>query len=1096
MPAPDALPFERIPWDPVSREQRMATLAALYRWTDAPEVLRPPVVVAPVRGLLTCTLPRAALAADALVLRVGEQVGVTQLLARLQRMGYETVGTVTQSGQVAHRGGIVDVFPPSRHNPVRIDWFGDEIDALRYFDLASQRSTGTVAELVLVPAAEALAASGPQLVQPLGELELARLHPLAESEFRRQREHLALGERFPGIELYGSLLHPERATLLDHLTADAWVMMDDWDALVAAAADCHQQAATVRSELVGAGELPANWPAEPLADWDEVAQRLCAHRQLSLGQLGASEDMIQQFAVAFSTPTRYGGRVEEAVQDVTEAVAAGQASVIVSRQAPRLAELLADAGLSVAPTEQLLAAPGPGGLALVHGALAAGWALAQGQGGLTVLTDHELFGWRMPHRRRASRPSRASRAADYFAELTPGDYVVHIEHGIGVFRGLNRMVVGNIEREYLQIEYAQGDTLYVPTHQADRVARYVGGDAEPSVNRLGTADWERAKSRARREVEDIARELLELYARREMTSRLAFAADTSWQAEMEAGFPFLETDDQLRAIDQVKRDMESDRPMDRLVVGDVGFGKTEVALRAAFKAVMDGRQVAVLAPTTVLAQQHLDTFRRRMSTFPVRIDMLSRLRSKAEQGRILERLAMGDVDIVIGTHRLLSADVRFKNLGLLIVDEEHRFGVKDKERLRQLRQDVDTLTLTATPIPRTMHMALSGLRDLTTIDTPPEERLPVVTHLGPVDENLVRQAIRRELGRRGQVFYVTHKVLGIDLVADKLVRLVPEARIGLAHGQMREDQLAESMLDFVAGRTDVLICTSIIESGLDIPNANTLIIERADRFGLAQLHQLRGRVGRGPQRAYAYLLYPVGHDLQPEARQRLEALADAADLGAGFRIAMRDLEIRGAGEILGARQHGQVAAIGLDLYTRLLAEAIKALHADAQEATDALIPDVAAMDPGSLPAVELPLDAFLPEDYVAETSERTRLYRRMAAADRLAAVDEIEHELNDRFGRPPEPVANLLTVLRLRVMAHLAGAQGVAREGSAVVIRWGPTHPLNRPQLKARLDPRTRIGQFQVTLPGAGPAAEWLPWLKATLLVAAEVEAARPVGSA
>jgi transcription-repair coupling factor (superfamily II helicase) len=1087
MSAPDALPFERIPWDPVSREQRMASLASLYRWQLDPGAVRPPVIVAPMRGLLTVTLPPDALAADATVLRAAQPVGLTALLSRLARLGYETVSTVTEAGQVAHRGGIVDVFPPARHAPVRLEWFGDELESIRPFDPTSQRSGGNLDHVVVVPAAEALPARGPAVARALEDLEVQRLHPLAEGELRRQREHLAAGERFAGIELYGPLLHPARATVLDHLGPTAWVVYDDLDALGATAHEVYQQAATVRAEQVAAGELPANWPAEALADWPAVQAALFRLRQLALGQLGALPETTVALASAFGGPPQFGGRIEEAALEVAEITARGEAVVVASRQAPRVVELLADTGIHTAAASQLATPPGPAGLAVVHGAAATGWTL-EGRPRLTVLTDHELFGWRMPHRRRASRPAGAARQADYFAELTPGDHVVHIEHGIGVFRGLTRMRVGPTEREYLQIEYAQGDMLYVPTHQADRVARYVGAAGGPVVSRLGTTDWERAKARARREVEDIARELLELYARRELTQRQAFAPDTPWQAEMEAAFPFLETDDQLRAIDQVKKDMESDRPMDRLVVGDVGFGKTEVALRAAFKAVMDGRQVAVLSPTTVLAQQHFDTFRQRMAAFPVRIEMLSRFRSRADQSTILDRLAAGEVDIVIGTHRLLSEDVRFRNLGLLIVDEEHRFGVKDKERLRQLRQDVDTLTLTATPIPRTMHLALSGLRDLTTIDTPPEERLPVVTHVGPFDDHLVRQAIRRELGRRGQVFYVTHKVLGIEAVAAHVAKLVPEARIGLAHGQMREDELASAMLDFVAGRIDVLICTSIIESGLDIPNANTLVVARSDRFGLAQLHQLRGRVGRGPARAYAYLLYPVGYELPDEARARLTALADAADLGSGLRIALRDLEIRGAGEILGARQHGQVAAIGLDLYTRLLAEAIKALRADGGEETaDPVAAELAAIDVGALPTVDLPLDAFLPEHYVQETSERTRLYRRMAAADSLAAVDEIAHELIDRFGRPPVEVENLLTVLRLRVAAWLAGAQSVGREGGAVVIRWSEPKAPDRERLKASLDPRARIGRYQVSLPVIGPPGEWLPWVEATLKSAAAV---------
>jgi transcription-repair coupling factor (superfamily II helicase) len=1089
LPAPDALPFERIPWDPVSREARMAALAALYRWT-AIDASRAPVVVAPVRGAMTRTLARASFGADAARLRTGDVCPVTPFLARLQRLGYETVHTVTQAGQVAHRGGIVDVFPPASHDPVRIEWFGDEIDSLRPFDVTSQRSGGALDEVFIVPAAEALPGAGPALAPVLAALELTRLHPLAESEFRRQREHLLRGEIFPGLEFYTALLHPEHVTVVDHLPPEAWIVYDDLDALSAVAHEVAQQAQTVREEQVVSGELPANWPGQPLTPWADVLARLADFRQLALGQLGAPIPAPGALGPEFGVPPRYGGRIEEAVLEVAGMAQGGRPVVVVSRQAPRFAELLGDTGLALAPAVGLPQAPGPNGVAVVHGALAEGWTLG-GPAGVVVLTDHELFGWRMPHRRRATRPANANRAADYFAELTIGDYVVHMEHGIGVFRGLQRMRVGNTERDYLCLEYAQGDKLFVPTHQTDRVARYVGGASAPTVHRLGTVDWERATARARREVEDIARELLELYARRELARRQTFAADTPWQAEMEAAFPYIETEDQLRAIDQVKRDMESERPMDRLVVGDVGFGKTEVALRAAFKAVMDGRQVAVLAPTTVLAQQHLDTFRQRLTAFPVRVEMLSRFRSRADQSRVIERLAAGDVDIVVGTHRLLSNDVRFKNLGLLIVDEEHRFGVKDKERLRRLRQDVDTLTLTATPIPRTMHMALSGLRDLTTIDTPPEERLPVVTHVGPWDENLVRQAIRREVGRRGQVFYVSHKVLGIELLADKIQRLVPEARVGIAHGQLREDQLAAAMLDFVADRVDVLVCTSIIESGLDIPNANTLVIERADRFGLAQLHQLRGRVGRGPQRAYAYFLHPTGFDLPADARERLEALADASDLGAGLRIAMRDLEIRGAGEILGARQHGQVAAIGLDLYTRLLAEAIKKLRADTPTPGDGDSTDLADLDPGALPAVDLPLDAFLPEDYVAETNERTRLYQRMAKADTTAAVDEIEHELVDRFGRAPLEVANLLMVLRLRVLAHRAAAQSVGREDGTVVIRWGAEHPLDREALKAALEPGARIGRHQVSLVVSGPPDSWLPRLERALAAAAAVEGGR-----
>ena len=520
----------------------------------------------------------------------------------------------------------------------------------------------------------------------------------------------------------------------------------------------------------------------------------------------------------------------------------------------------------------------------------------------------------------------------FFADVQPGDFVVHIEHGIGRFHGLIKMTVDGMEREYLQVEYAQGDQLYVPVHQADRLARYVGaGEAIPSLHRLGTAEWEQVKQRARRAVAEIADDLLELYAAREVVQGHAFSPDAAWQHELEASFPYVETEDQLVAIEAVKQDMEQARPMDRLICGDVGYGKTEVALRAAFKAIMDSKQVAILVPTTVLAQQHYTNFSRRLAAFPVSVAMLSRFQTPAQQDRVLSGLANGSVDLVIGTHRLLSNDVAFKDLGLLIVDEEQRFGVAHKERIKQLRTEVDVLTLTATPIPRTLHMSLTGVRDLSTIDTPPEERLPIKTFVGDFDETLVRQAILREMDRNGQVFFVHNRVQGIEQIAAKLGKIVPEARIAIAHGQMPERELSAVMLAFAEGDYDVLVCTSIIESGLDIPNANTIIINRADMFGLAQLYQLRGRVGRSAVRAYAYLLVDKYKALSEDARRRLEAIQEASELGAGFRIAMHDLEIRGAGELLGARQHGHIAAVGFDLYTRLLAQAVNEARRTADE---------------------------------------------------------------------------------------------------------------------------------------------------------------------
>ncbi len=1081
-PAPDPMPHERIAWDPATREARMTALAALWRWRAEGQKPMAPWIVAPLRGAMTCTLPFGAYSDAVRLVRKDERVPITALIGQLERLGYERVSQVSEPGHMAQRGGIVDFFAPALPDPVRLEWFDDEIESLRAFDPNTQRSLYALEACAITPASELLPSFGPRIAEQVGSQDDTNMHPLAQMEWRRHREHLAAGERFAGIELFASLLHPERTSLLDHFPPDGLLVLDDPERLEIAAEHLHAQAAVVFREQVEAGELPSDWSAQPLADWSQLAESFRTHARIELGQdssaLAFDTKAVTQgapsIASAFGTPARFGGRVEEMVLDAMALMEQGEAVVVVSRQAPRIAELFGEAGMSVQALPALARAPGPGGLAVIHGALGAGWTQrAEGEApALTVWSDGEIFGWRMPHRRRKAR-ERSAVSNDEFSELHDGDFVVHIEHGIGLFRGLHRMAVGDVERDYLHLEYASGDVLYVPTHQADRVARYVGaGDVSPSVTRLGTADWERAKAKAKREVEDIAEDLLALYARRETSRRAAFASDTPWQAEMEASFPYVETDDQLRAIEAVKADMESPRPMDRLVVGDVGFGKTEVALRAAFKAVMDGRQVAVLAPTTVLAQQHYETFRQRMAAFPVKVDVLSRFRKKKDQQAVLDALQRGEVDVLIGTHRLLSGDVVFSRLGLLIVDEEHRFGVKHKETLRQMAEGVDTLTLTATPIPRTMHLALTGLRDLTKIDTPPSERLPVVTHVGPYDETLIRQAIRREIGRRGQTFFVSHRVRGIAMIEQRVRRLVPEARTAIAHGQLAEAELATAMLSFVSGQVDVLICTSIIESGLDIPNANTLIVERADRFGLAQLHQLRGRVGRSAQRAYAYLLHPAGWDLQPEARRRLLALAEHDDLGAGFRLAMRDLEIRGAGEILGARQHGQVAAIGLDLYTKLLAEAIKKVRADRDRdsgepsaVSETVQRELESIDPGTLPTVDLPLDAFLPETYVSETRERTRLYRRMASAHTLDQVDEIETELLDRFGPAPRPVLNLLQVLRLRVLAHMAGALSIALEGDVVAVRWGEDNPIHRTALKKALDPTARIGRHRVGLP-------------------------------
>ncbi|HEX7976795.1 MAG TPA: transcription-repair coupling factor, partial [Anaerolineales bacterium] len=762
-------------------------------------------------------------------------------------------------------------------------------------------------------------------------------------------------------------------------------------------------------------------------------------------------------AERFAPGPRFGGRLKPAMDFMLERYQAGEPIVVVSRQTPRLQELWAEQspppGL---PSTQ------PG---FIEGSLSEGWSFMPLSGAaLHLLTDGEIFGWRRPEPRQRHRPVAEAPEAAY-ADLVPGDWVVHVDHGVGQFTGLVRRMVDGMEREYLCVEYADEAQLFVPVYQVDRLTRYVGPDSRPPApNRLGSAEWRNAKSGANEAVQEVAEDLLELYARRSVVKGNAFSPDTTWQQELEASFPYIETEDQRRVIAEVKRDMENPRPMDRLICGDVGYGKTEVALRAAFKAVNDGKQVAVLVPTTVLAQQHFNTFQQRLAAFPVTVEMLSRFRTPQQQREILERLALGAIDILIGTHRLFSSDVKFKDLGLLIIDEEQRFGVTHKETLKKLRTEVDVLTLTATPIPRTLYMALSGVRDISTINTPPEERLPIVTHVGPYSPRLVRQAILRELERGGQVFFVHNRVQTIDAMRSHLERLIPEARITIAHGQMAETELSQRMEQFTCGEVDVLLSTSIIESGLDIPSANTLIVDRADTFGLAQLYQLRGRVGRGAQRAYAYFFRHNRRPPTPDGRQRLETIAENSQLGAGFSIAMRDLEIRGTGDILGVRQHGHIAAVGFHLYTRLLAEAVRRLRSErGLPAASGTVKGLLALT-AQLPlvTVELPLASSIPTEYVPDKEVRLGLYRRMAGILNLNEVDALAEEFKDRFGPPPETVLNLLYQLKVKLLAEKAGLASISGENGQIVMRFPEG---NLPASLPDLGPRVRVGKVALWMP-------------------------------
>ncbi|MBN1439178.1 MAG: transcription-repair coupling factor [Anaerolineales bacterium] len=1047
--------YEQSPWGPRTVRERIAALAGLGAAGAGGRPARPLIVIASGRALITPTLPCDAFRAALRTFRAGNSASPEALSREWIDLGYQPASLTVEPGQFSRRGGIVDIWPPADRRPTRLEFFGDQIETLRLFDPATQRTAGPAESLIVTPARELLAS------------DLSRIGRLPNG-----------GK--PGADFPYEFWIPwayKPAGLLDYLPNRGIVAIEEWNELADVVADLEEHALALRGEAEESGVLSADDPLAHLT-WDDIREALEIRIPLHLG-LGGDDSMLLPIGESFTPAPRFGGMLKTFVEQTHLLRQKKHRVVVVSRQADRLLEVWEEqrpgANPALVPENTPVAPPAEADLVFVHGSLQEGFTFRD----LHLLADGDIFGWIRPEPRR--RPAaKALPPESAYADLKSGDFVVHIEFGIGVFSGLVRRMVDGLEREYLQVEFGDGGQVYVPIHQADRLMRYIGpDDRAPTLSRLGSQEWTATRERARRAALDVARDMLALYARRESAQGRAFAPDTPWQRELESSFPYVETDDQLRAIAEVKRDMERARPMDRLICGDVGYGKTEVALRAAFKAVMDGVQVAVLVPTTVLAQQHFQTFSQRLAAFPLRVEMLSRFRTPFEQERILEHLGRGEVDILIGTHRLIQRDVAFSNLGLLVIDEEQRFGVAHKEHLKRLRTEVDVLTLTATPIPRTLYLSLAGVRDISNINTPPEERMPVVTRVGPYSEKQVRQAVLRELERGGQVFYLHNRVETIRSVKEKLAALVPEARIRIGHGQMPEHELEHTMDSFVRRDVDVLLCTSIIESGLDIPNANTLIVDRADTFGLAQLHQLRGRVGRGPVRAYAYFFTDRRHRPSPEAYERLQALAEQNELGGGYAIAMRDLEIRGAGEILGTRQSGHIAAIGFHLYTRLLSQAVRRLRAE----RDGRVPEMENLPP----SVDLPLAAALPEDYVPDRDLRLRLYRRMAeiaAEEELAAL---RRELVDRFGPLPEAAENLLFQLRVKVLAQQAGVDVVALEGGVLMI--GAV--LGEDVRPAEIHPRGRYSKGRLYIPVTADPEEWRPELLGVLKMIVEKIRAR-----
>ncbi|MDE2860984.1 MAG: transcription-repair coupling factor [Chloroflexota bacterium] len=1056
LPEGETLPFERLTADDATTHGRIRALAAMAG-ADPKSNSMPPIVVASLAAVAQQTMSRSALLEASHEITVGQRVDLAQLLDRWQQLGYRNEQAVEVPGTVSRRGGILDVFSPGSELPARIELMGNEVESLRLFDPVSQRSVMPVNSIFILPAQEALSAlADPGEVGALyNSLDASNCSPVTQEQLKEELSLLMSGHALDEPGFYNGFFY--QGAPLEYLPEYGLLVMERPGEIEGELLVMEKKFAELRAVKEARGDIPRRLPSLYASRSRIEDQLSTAPRRLEVYPWSPdteATDGAPLIDLGFAPPRSYMGRLDSLASDVHAWQQDGERVVLVSQHAARLSEVLMGQGIAVQIEGELTDSPARGKVLLARGSLSEGWSLPLDDSSLRLLSDAEIMG--VAKERPLRRRQPAQRAA-FLSDLVPGSYLVHTDHGIGRFAGTRRMEGGDREREYLVLEYAEGDKLYVPTDQLDRVTPYTApGERMPTLTRLGTQEWSRSKARARASTREMARELLALYASREVTSGIAFSPDTPWQQEMEDSFPYTETADQLQSIRDIKEDMETARPMDRLVCGDVGYGKTEVALRAAFKAVMDGMQVAVLAPTTVLAHQHHTTFTQRLAPFPVKVDVLSRFRTTEDQRQVTERLAAGEVDICIGTHRLLQKDVSFKNLGLVIVDEEQRFGVAHKERLKGLRREADVLTLSATPIPRTLHMALSGVRDMSTIETPPEERLAIKTYVSEFSEELVREAVLREMDRGGQVFYLHNRVRTIEEAALRVQRIAPEARVSIGHGQMAEEQLESVMADFADYGSDVLVCTTIIEAGLDMPNVNTLIVERADMLGLAQLYQLRGRVGRGANRAYAYLMVPRQYRITETAEKRLKTILAAAELGAGFRIAMRDLEIRGAGNILGAEQSGHIHAIGYDLYSQLLSQAVAELRAEQDGDNSPFLPTEVKLD--------LPISAYIPLHYVPDLTTRLGVYQRLARPLRIDEIGAIGEEIRDRFGPLPRAVRDLLYVVKLRALAKDVGVEAISKVGREVVLQLREPVGGARLALQKSLGTTPRVGHSQIRL--------------------------------
>lgn len=1068
-PAYDLLAHE----EAYEKETAGARLSVLGRLARGEQLL----VVACWPALQRKIVPPEVLREFTLQPAVGDELKRDFFLQKLVEMGFERMEKVDRSGQFSVRGSIIDLYPPDRDEPLRIEFFGDEIESIRSFDPETQKSSSRQQAVELLPAREGLwkrkdiETAGeelPSLIRRQAERFRNRgdekTAALLEKGFDAAIEKITTGQIFPGIERFLPLIRRDLQPFWKYLP-DALVVIDEpvRGTEYLRALD-EEYSRTISSFLEQGLLLP-----EESELYISAAGLQAGIARIALLQMSAVARALKGTGDCYSTTLPLRPAPEFAGQGLLRLPAelksrqksgwmVGLALSGVKRR-EHMAKTLREEGLERVVTGEPGARTGsylPGSIYFLPEGLTFGLELPMEK--VLILTETEIFG--RSRLQRKSRPKYAKegvRLTD-FAELQPGDYVVHINHGIGKYRGLKKEEVQGAVRDYLEVEYAAGDRLFVPTDQFHFLQKYVGApETPPKINRLGGGDWQRVKNRVKESLREMADSLLHLYAARLSARGHSFAPDSVWQQEFEEAFAYEETPDQTRAGEEIKQDMESPRPMDRLLCGDVGYGKTEVAMRAAFKAIMDGKQVAVLAPTTILAQQHFQTFTQRFSGYPIKIAVLSRFQSPAEQARIVREIRAGIVDLVIGTHRLFSRDISFKDLGLLIVDEEQKFGVAHKERLKELKKNVDALALTATPIPRTLHMSMVGIRDISMIETPPEDRRPVRTYVMEFNEEVIVEAIRREIARKGQVFFVNNRVETIDRMAIYLQNLVPEARIEVAHGQMPEDTLEEVMLSFYEGSADILVCTTIIENGLDIPNVNTLIVYDADRLGLAQLYQLRGRVGRSNRVAYAYFTYRKNKALAETAEKRLAAIRDFADLGSGFKIALRDLEIRGAGNLLGPEQHGHIAAVGFELYCRLLEETIKERQGEKK------------VEPPD-PVIELAVDAYLPDTYIRDSEQKVEIYKKIAALQSLEETDALEEEMKDRFGPLPASAGNLLETVRVKILAKRLGISEITMQRGDIIARILPGVSWNAERVAALLVGFRGEVRYQ---PGRQPLIRW-----------------------